>query len=91
MCIRWTGGFMQTQKKVKTVRFEESELSRIRMAALRLDLPEAEVIRRAVYIGIMDLINGEDEDVILRRRLADKSPDVDGETFLLSLKKEFSL
>jgi hypothetical protein len=39
----------------------------------------------------MDLINGEDEDVVLRRRLADKSPDVDGETFLLSLKKEFSL
>jgi hypothetical protein len=82
---------MQTQKKVKTVRFEESELSRIKMAALRLDLPEAEVIRRAVYIGIMDLMNGEDEDAVLRRRLADKSPDVDGETFLLSLKKEFSL
>jgi hypothetical protein len=82
---------MQTQKKVKTVRFEESELSRIKMAALRLDLPEAEVIRQAVSIGIMDLINGEDEDVVLRRRLADKSPDVDGETFLLSLKKEFSL
>ena len=82
---------MQTQKKVKTVRFEESELSRIKLAALRLDLPEAEVIRRAVNIGIMDLINGEDEDAILRRRLADKSPDVDGETFLLSLKKEFSL
>jgi hypothetical protein len=82
---------MQTQKKVKTVRFEESELSRIKMAALRLDLPEAEVIRKAVSIGIMDLINGEDEDGILRRRLADKSPDVDGETFLLSLRKEFSL
>ena len=82
---------MQTQKKVKTVRFEESELSRIKLAALRLDLPEAEVIRRAVNIGIMDLINGEDEDAILRRRLADKTPDVDGETFLLSLKKEFSL
>ncbi len=82
---------MLTQKKVKTVRFEESELSRIKLAALRLDLPEAEVIRRAVNIGIMDLINGEDEDAILRRRLADKSPDVDGETFLLSLKKEFSL
>jgi hypothetical protein len=82
---------MQTQKKVKTVRFEESELSRIKLAALRLDLPEAEVIRRAVNIGIMDLINGEDEDAILRRRLADESPDVDGETFLHSLKKEFSL
>jgi len=39
----------------------------------------------------MDLINGEDEDVVLRRRLAEKNPDVDGETFLLSLKKEFSL
>ncbi|HSO72084.1 MAG TPA: hypothetical protein VLR91_05480 [Thermodesulfobacteriota bacterium] len=82
---------MQTQKKVKTVRFEESELSRIKSAALRLDLPESEVIRRAVSIGIMDLINGEDEDVVLRRRLADKSTDVDGETFLLSLKREFSL
>jgi hypothetical protein len=82
---------MQTQKKVKTVRFDESELSRIKMAAVRLDLPEAEVIRRAVTIGIMDLLNGEDEDVVLRRRLADKSPDVDGKTFLLSLRKEFSL
>jgi hypothetical protein len=82
---------MQVQKKVKTVRFEESELSRIKLAALRLHLPEAEVIRKAVNIGLIDLLNGEEEDMVLRRRLADKSPDVDGGTFLLSLKKEFSL
>jgi len=76
-------------KKVKTVRFEEGELDRIKFAARREHLPESEVIRKAVHIGLIDLLNGENEDDLLRSRMGDKSPDIDGETFLKSLKKEF--
>lgn len=76
-------------KKVKTVRFEEVDLDRIKFAARREHLPESEIIRKAVHIGLVDLIDGENEDDLLRRRMADHSPDVDGESFLKSLKKEF--
>jgi hypothetical protein len=34
---------------------------------------------------------GEDEDELLRQRKADKSPDVDGHSFLNSLKAEFNI
>ncbi|MFH0787345.1 MAG: hypothetical protein V2B13_06985 [Pseudomonadota bacterium] len=81
-----------TQKKlkiVKTVRFEEVDLDRIKFAARREQLPESEIIRKAVHIGLVDLLDGENEDDLLRRRMADHSPDIDGESFLKSLKKEF--
>lgn len=85
---------MESQKstrKVKTVRFDESELQRIRRAATKHHISEAEVIRKVVSIGLVDLLSGEEEDELLRRRMADKSPDIDGETFLKALKKEFSI
>lgn len=82
---------MLNVKKVKTVRFEESELTRIRLASKKQGFSEAEVIRKAVKIGLIDLINGEEEDELLRLRLSDKSPDVDGRSFLAGLKKEFGL
>ena len=77
-------------KKVTTVRFEEVDLDRIKFAARKDHLPESEVIRKAVQIGLVDLIDGENEDDLLRRRMADHSPDIDGESFLESLKKEFN-
>ena len=83
---------ISTQKKqkiVKTVRFEEVDLDRIKIAARREHLPESEVIRKAVHIGLVDLLDGEIEDDLLHRRMADRSPDIDGESFLKSLKKEF--
>ena len=76
-------------KKVKTVRFEEGDLDRIKFAARREQLPESEIIRKAVHLGLIDLLDGENEDELLRRRMADRSPDIDGESFLKSLKKEF--
>ena len=85
---------METQqnlKKVKTVRFEDTELHRIRLAASRHHLSEAEIIRKAVHIGLIDFLDGEEENKLLRRRMADKSSDIDGESFLKSLKKEFNL
>jgi len=78
-------------KRVKTVRFDDTELDRIKQAALRHHLSEAEVIRKVVHIGLVDLLNGEDEDVLLRQRMADKTPDIDGESFLNSLKAEFDI
>ena len=78
-------------KKVKTVRFDDSELERIRIAAVRYHLSEAEVIRKVVSIGLVDLLDGGDEDELLRQRKGDKSPDVDGKTFLNSLKIEFNI
>jgi hypothetical protein len=77
------------QKIVKTVRFEKIDLDRIKIAARKEHLPESEIIRKAVQIGLVDLLDGEEEDALLRRRLVDRSQDIDGETFLKSLKKEF--
>ena len=39
----------------------------------------------------MDLLDGEDEDALLRQRMADKTPDIDGQSFLNSLKAEFDI
>ena len=78
-------------KRVKTVRFDEDALERIRRAAILHNLSEAEVIREVVNIGLVDLLNGEDEDEVLRQRLADKTPDIDGSSFLNSLKAEFGI
>jgi hypothetical protein len=78
-------------KKVKTVRFDDVELERIRTAAIRHHLSEAEVIRKVVSIGLVDLLDGEEEDELLRQRKAEKSPDVDGHSFLNSLKAEFNI
>jgi hypothetical protein len=77
-------------KRVKTVRFDDTELDRIRHAALRHHLSEAEVIRKVVNIGLLDLLDG-DEDVLLQRRMADKTPDIDGQSYLNSLKAEFDI
>ena len=85
---------METQKsskKVKTVRFDELDLSRIKLAAQKQHLPEAEIIRTLVRIGLVDLIDGEEEDELLRRRMAVKSPDIEGESFLNALKNEFNI
>jgi hypothetical protein len=76
-------------KKVTTVRLEEVDLDRIKFAARKENSSESEIIRKAVHIGLVDLLNRENEDDLLRRRMADHSPDIDGESFLKSLKKEF--
>ena len=49
-------------KRVKTVRFDVTDLERIRIAALRHHLSEAEVIRKVVSVGLVDLLDGENED-----------------------------
>jgi hypothetical protein len=78
-------------KRVTTVRFDDTELERIKCAALRHYLSQAEVIRKAVNTGLVDLLDSEDEDVLLRQRMADKTPDIDGHSFLNSLKAEFDI
>ena len=78
-------------KRVKTVRFDDTELERIKYAALRHHVSQAEVIRKVVNIGLVDLLDSEDEDVLLRQRMADKTPDIDGQSFLNSLKAEFDI
>jgi hypothetical protein len=70
----------KTTKKVTTVRFDESELQRIETAALKHHISQAEVIRKIVSIGLVD---------VYRMNVADKLPDIDGESFLIALKKEF--
>jgi len=78
-------------KRVTTVRFDDTELERIKYAALRHHLTQAEVIRKVVNIGLVDLLDGEDEDVLLRQRMSDKTSDIDGQSFLNSLKAEFDI
>ena len=81
----------KSTKRVTTVRFDEFDLQRIETAALKHHISQAEVIRQIVSIGLIDLLNGEGEDELLRHRIADKSPDIDGESFLTALKKEFDI
>ena len=81
----------ESAKRVKTVRFDDTELERIKRAALRHHLSVAEVIRKVVSIGLVDLLDGEDEDALLRQRITDKTPDIDGPSFLNSLKAEFNI
>jgi len=78
-------------KRVKTVRFDDTELERIKHVAIQQRLSEAEVIRKVVNIGLVDLLDGEDEEALLRQRMADKTPDIDGQSFLNSLKAEFGI
>ncbi len=78
-------------KIVKTVRFDEHELERIKLAARKHSMSEAEVIREAVTIGLVDLLDGQEEDELLRARMADRSKDVDGATFIKALKEEFGI
>lgn len=78
-------------KRVKTVRFDDTELERIKHVAIQQHLSEAEVIRKVVNIGLVDLLDGEDEEALLRQRMADKTPDIDGQSFLNSLKAEFGI
>ncbi len=80
-----------TAKRVKTVRFDNTELERIKYAAHQHHLSEAEVIRKIVSIGLVDLLDGEDEIALLRQRMADRAPDIDGRSFLNSLKAEFDI
>lgn len=82
---------IKSHKIIKTVRFSEYEMERIKLAAKKQSMSEAEVIREAVTIGLIDLINGQEEDELLRARVADKSPDIDGATFINALKEEFGL
>jgi hypothetical protein len=57
----------ESVKRVKYVRFDEDALERIRRAAMHHHLSEEEVIREVVNIGLVDLLNGENEDEVLRQ------------------------
>jgi stress response protein YsnF len=81
----------KSHKIIKTVRFNEEELERIKLTAQKHSISQAEVIREAVTIGLIDLLEGEEEDELLRARMADKSKDIDGATFIKALKKEFGI
>ncbi len=81
----------RSHKIIKTVRFNQDELERVKLAAKKHSMSQAEVIREAVTIGLIDLLDGEEEDKLLRARMADKSKDIDGATFIKALKKEFGI
>ena len=78
-------------KRLTTIRIHPADYEKVKMLARREQATPAEVIREAVRVGIVSLLGGEEEDVLIRRRLAQKVQDVDGETFLKALKKEFRL
>lgn len=78
-------------KRVKTVRLEEEDYEKISMLAKKTHKTESQVIRESIRLGIIDLIGEEEEDELLKKRLAQKAPDVDGTTFIKELKREFGI
>lgn len=76
---------------VTTIRFPREELERVRLLARKHGMTVSEAIREAIQLWTVDLINGEEEDALVRKRLADRSPTVDGETFIRALRKEFGI
>lgn len=78
-------------KRLTTVRLNPEDFEKVKKLTDREQTTPAEVIRKAVHIGIVSLPGGEEEDALIRRRLAQKVKDIDGESFLKALKKEFHL
>ncbi|HCG99039.1 MAG TPA: hypothetical protein DE036_04355 [Actinobacteria bacterium] len=78
-------------KRVKTVRLEQEDYEKISMLAKKTHKTESQIIRESISLGIVDLISEEEEDELLRRRLSQKTPDVDGKTFIEELKQELGI
>ena len=78
-------------KRLTTVRLNPADYEKVKKLAEREQTTPTEVIRKAVHIGIVSLLGGEEEDTLIRRRLGQKVKDIDGESFLRALKKEFHL
>lgn len=78
-------------KKVTTVRLDREDFEKIKRLAERTHQSKSQVIRKTVEIGLVDLMGGVEEDKLLKERLAEKIPDVDGKSFVEQLKRELSL
>lgn len=81
----------QSTKKLTTVRLDPADYADIERLALKQNITPSEALRQAVRYGLTNLIDGRDEDELLRRRLKEKKSDIDGQTFINALKKELKI
>lgn len=78
-------------KRVTTVRLDPEDYEKIERLAEITHQTKSQVIRRSLEEGIVNLIGGEEEDELLKKRLAERVPDVEGKSFFEQLKREFGI
>ncbi len=78
-------------KNLTTIRLDPEDYKAICLLSKNRRMRKSEVLRLTIHNGLTHLLNGEDENVLLRKRLADKVADVDGASYLAGLKKELGL
>ncbi|MBI4669063.1 MAG: hypothetical protein HY747_07730 [Elusimicrobia bacterium] len=75
-------------KHLTTVRLDHEDYMAICLLSKKYKMPKANILRQTIHNGVIHLINGEEENALLLKRLSRKGPDVEGATFLAYLKKE---
>jgi len=74
-----------------TLRLDPEDYKAICLLSKKRRMKKSEVLRQAIHNGLIHLLNGADENVLLAERLADRVADVDGATYLADLKRELGL
>lgn len=75
-------------KYLTTIRLNPEDCESVRLLSKKRHMKRAEVLREAVHNGLVHLVNGEEEGSLLTKRLARRTVDIDGPSFLARLKKE---
>ena len=78
-------------KTLTTVRLDPEDYRAIVTLSRRQGLKKSEAIRQTIHYGLIYLLNGENEEELVQRRLSQKVTDIDGATFLAQLKKELKI
>lgn len=78
-------------KTLTTIRLDPEDYKAICLLSKKRKLKKSDVIRQTVHNGLVYLLNGEDEDALAAKRLAQRVADVDGATYLAHLNKELGL
>jgi len=78
-------------RMLTTLRLDPEDYKAICLLSKKRKLKKSDVLRQTIHNGLIHLLNGEDENLLLAERLADRVADVDGTTYLADLKKELGL
>jgi hypothetical protein len=71
-----------------TLRLDPEDYKAICLLSKKRKMKKSDVLRQTVHNGLIHLLNGEDENTLLAKRLGDRVADVDGATYLAKLKRE---
>ncbi len=78
-------------KHLTTIRLDPEDHAAITMLCKKWHMRMSDVIRETIHSGLTHMLNGQEENALLEARLSKKTKDIDGPTFLASLKKDLKL